>query len=225
MPATLNNTGVLFNDSSQQNTAFIGESAQAFTSSGTFTIPTGVTKIKVTVVGGGGGGSAAITGSCCTVVIGRGGGAGCTAIKWLTGLTPAGTLSVTIGAGGSGGLGNLASPATAGGQSSVASGTQSITTISANGGGAATAGGVPGSGSSTSSGADLTFGGSSGTLSLGSSIGGIGGNSVLSSFAVPTTTGSSVAGGNYGGGGSGHSVRGAGNNGGAGAAGLVLIEW
>ena len=36
----------------------VGISSQIFTSSGTFTVPTGVTKVKVTLVGGGGGGCA-----------------------------------------------------------------------------------------------------------------------------------------------------------------------
>lgn len=216
MPATLNNTGVLFNDSSQQSTAFIGGSAQAFTSSGTFTIPTGVTKIKVTVVGGGGGGAGGYA-ACCVNFHGPGGGGGCTAMKWLTGLTPGNTLTVTIGSGGTGGNPS-GSAATAGGQSSVASGTQTITTISANGGGAPlNSSAVSGQGSSTSSGADLTFGGSSGgTTNAGVS----GGNSLFSCPAVRLSSGS-VAGNNYGCGGSG-AVSGLGA---AGASGLVIFEW
>ena len=77
------------------SSAYVGPSAQVYTTAGssTFTIPTGITKLKVTVVGGGGG-SAYATGPC-----------GCTQV-----------------AGGSGGT------------SSVASGTQTITTISATGG-------------------------------------------------------------------------------------------
>ena len=63
---------------------------QVFTANGTFTIPAGITKVRVTVVGGGGGGS-----------IGGGGGGG-TATKFISGLTPGGTVSVTVGTGGSG---------------------------------------------------------------------------------------------------------------------------
>ena len=77
------------------SSAYVGPTAQVYTTAGssTFTIPTGITKLKVTVVGGGGG-AAYATGPCsCTQV-----------------------------AGGSGGT------------SSVASGTQTITTISATGG-------------------------------------------------------------------------------------------
>jgi hypothetical protein len=65
---------------------------EVFTSSGTFTVPAGITKVKVTVVGGGGGGG--------TTVSGSGGGGGGTAIKVVTGLTPGGTVTVTVGGGG-----------------------------------------------------------------------------------------------------------------------------
>jgi hypothetical protein len=168
--------------------SYTGHNAQVFTSNGTFTVPTGVTGIKVTVVGGGGGGNntslgTATSGGNSTVasgtqsistitgnggvgayhqsggsgsggsggdlIIGGGngegfgeqpgashlstgrgvrgygnggqgyqggedpsygsGGAGGTAIKWLTGLTPGNTLAVTIGA--AGGSGSLAGTA------------------------------------------------------------------------------------------------------------------
>ena len=95
----------------------------------TFTIPTGKTVVKVTVIGGGGGGGGSNTASA-------GGGGSGSAIKYLTGLTPGNTLSVTIGVGGAGASATgAAATGTAGGTSSVASGTQSITTISATGGG------------------------------------------------------------------------------------------
>jgi len=70
-------------------------SIQAFTSSGTFTVPSGVTKVRVTVTGGGGGGSTT-PGSYAA----NGGGAGGTAIKVITGLTPGATVTVTVGSGG-----------------------------------------------------------------------------------------------------------------------------
>jgi len=79
------------------NSVYVGSKGQVFTSSGTFTIPTGVTALKVTVIGGGGGG----------------GGSG-----YNSGNT--------------------------GGTSSVASGTQSISTISATGGGGGYNGGTIG---------------------------------------------------------------------------------
>ena len=53
-------------------------------SSATWTIPAGVTKVKVTVVGGGGGGGSTAS---ATAITSGGGGGGC-AVKYLTGLTP-----------------------------------------------------------------------------------------------------------------------------------------
>ena len=137
-----------------------GLGGQAFTSSGTFTIPSGVTALKITVIGaqGGGGGGSYPTGQ-----YGGAGGAGGTAVQWYTGLTPSGTLTVTVGTGALGGLATTSYPGTGatgstGGTSSVASGTQSITTISATGGSGGTGGvgaccsyaGSPGSGGSGS---------------------------------------------------------------------------
>jgi hypothetical protein len=82
---------------------------QVFTSNGTFTIPTGVTALKVTVVGGGGS-SAGQTGSACcpTFVAGNSGGTSSVA----SGTQTISTISATGGAGGAssgyraGGLGS-----------------------------------------------------------------------------------------------------------------------
>ncbi len=172
MPITVSGTSITFNDATTQTTApaITGASGQVFNSNGTFTIPTGVTKLKVTVVGGGAAGtgsnsnecgnpSAGNAGGASSVASGNqsissitgngggygsanaqgangngvggdinvagsrgdsltfgglyaygvggggafaGGGAGGTAIKWLTGLTPGANLAVTRGAGGNG---------------------------------------------------------------------------------------------------------------------------
>jgi hypothetical protein len=91
--ATLTSAGITFGDATTQATAAVGIRGQVFTASGTFTIPTGTTAIKVTIVGGG----ASSTGNNCGVFV----------------------------------------SANSGATSSVASGTQSITTISATGGGTA----------------------------------------------------------------------------------------
>ena len=84
-------------------TSLPGMQGQVFTSSGTFTVPSGITAVKVTVVGGGGGGGASSGG--CSSGAGGGGGGGGTSIRYVTGLTPGGTVSVTVGAAGSGGSG------------------------------------------------------------------------------------------------------------------------
>jgi hypothetical protein len=62
---------------------------QVFTGSGTFTVPTGITSVKVTVVGAGGG----INSYAGTSQAGAGG----MAQRVVTGLTPGGTVSVTVG--------------------------------------------------------------------------------------------------------------------------------
>jgi hypothetical protein len=134
MAITVNGTsGITFPDTVLQGAAFTGSRGQVFTSSGTFTIPAGVSAVKVTVVGGGGGGGSMYdTGNA-----GSGGGAGGACIKYLTGLTSGNTLSVTIGAGGAGGIGAQGfggAVPVAGGTTTVSSGTQSITTLSATGG-------------------------------------------------------------------------------------------
>jgi hypothetical protein len=67
-----------------------------------FTVPAGVTSIKVTAVGSGGGGGGGRT-SCCAC--GGAGGSGSVAIGWATGLTPGKTVIVQVGDGGSGGSG------------------------------------------------------------------------------------------------------------------------
>jgi hypothetical protein len=99
MPITINGTtGVItFPDATQQTTAFTGTRAQIFTSTGTFTVPDGISSVKVTVIGGGGGGRNITSGNMAGAA---GGGGGC--IEWITGLTPGSTVAVTVGAGGAG---------------------------------------------------------------------------------------------------------------------------
>ena len=105
-------------------TSLPGAQAQLFTSSGTFTIPTGISAIKTTVIGGGAGGHRGYN---------VGGGGGGIAEKWYTGLTPGNTITVTIGAGGATqNTGN--NNGVNGGTTSISSGSQSITGISATGG-------------------------------------------------------------------------------------------
>lgn len=65
---------------------------QVFTSSGTFTIPAGVTKVKLYVTGGGGDGN-----SLYPQYLGAAGG---TSIGYLT-VVPANTITITVGAAGS----------------------------------------------------------------------------------------------------------------------------
>lgn len=189
---------------------------QTFTSNGTFTIPDGVTTVRVTVVGGGGGGNN-------TTSSGGGGGGG--AIKVLTGLTPGATLSVTVS--------GISSTTSSGGTSSVSSGTQSITTISATGGAVGVS--IPGPGADAGR-ASRSMGGlggigSNGDLNVAGGCGEQGradrfwgggidytfGNGGTSMLGGPGGTGTSSANGRqYGGGGAGSA---------GGAGGVVFFEW
>lgn len=201
--------------------AMFAEGAQAFTSSGTFTVPAGVTKLRVRVWGGGGGGGGALNTSCAAT----GGSAGGYAEVFGLTVTPGATYAVTVGAAGTAGL--------AAGGNGGAGGSSSFGAVcSATGGGG---------GSGASSGIQVSTAapgaGTGGTLNLTGGAGGVGfitGNTSLyaggpaamapfgSLGTLFTVSGSGPAGGFPGGGGGGASANAAG---GAGAAGLVLVEW
>lgn len=184
---------------------------QVFTSNGTFTVPTGITKVKATVVGGGAGGSYGGQVGCNAPFGGQGGGGGGAAVEIISGLTPGGTVAVTVGVGGAGANGNTPSNATAGGTSSFGA------FCSATGGAISSAGGI-------GSGGDLNIrgGAGGGAATAFGGIAGVGGSSILGGGGIigyqsPTNGG---AGGAYGGGGGG-----AVDVAGAGAAGVVIVEW
>lgn len=92
-----------------------------YTSTQTITIPATATKAWIRLVGGGGG-------SQSGGVANGAAGAGGYLEKYLSGLTPGGTIALVVGAAGAANG--------AGGNSSLASGTQTITTLTANGGAA-----------------------------------------------------------------------------------------
>lgn len=188
---------------------------QSFASSGTFTIPTGKTSVKITVVGGGGGG-----GQSVFFPTGPGGGAGGAAIKVFTGLTAGATLTVTIGGGGS--------IDGAGGTTSVTSGTQSITTIQATGGSSPNYqkyGGIGGSGSGGTANLRGEGGGQSAYIYVPCAgetwIAGIGGNSIFGG-GIQRPDQSALTGG----GGIGRNYQNsAQQNAVAGGSGIVIFEW
>jgi hypothetical protein len=195
---------------------------QKFTANGTFTIPTGVTGVKVTVVGGGAGGGGG------NVADGGGVGSGWIALKYLSGLTPGNTITVTVGGTANGGAASTGG--TAGNASSISSGTQTITTVTANGGGAGGAGGAAatlpgpgGTGGAISTNGDFNGAGSPGIFGSQNVWGGPGGSTFLGGGASTnggTTGGNGIA--NTGGGGAGGHGANAGGNG---AAGMVIFEW
>lgn len=75
-----------------------------FTSSGTFTVPANVNRIYIEAIGAGGGGGGGSNSNSGTVLAGGGGGGGSGGVnkQWVT-VTPAESLTVTIGAAGTAG--------------------------------------------------------------------------------------------------------------------------
>lgn len=200
------------------------QSQQVFTSTGTWTKPSGIKKIKVIVTGGGGGGGGG-TGSYNQ---GGGGGAGGTAIEIID-VSSVSTVSVTIGAGGSGSTGQGAGGGTSsfGSYCSAAGGTGGFQGQGGGrcAGGAATGGDINitgGDGNSASGGntADEPVSGHGGGSYWG---GGTGGS------PAGGQTGNQDAGFNanntwgVGGGGGDNSSSGA-DNGGNGCGGIVVVE-
>ena len=160
--------------------------------SGTFTIPTGITTVKVTVVSGGAGGARSADG---------GGGGGGVAIKTLTGLTPGNTLAYYVGYG---------QTNTENNESTVSSGTQSITTISGGVGIRPADNSSGGGAGGTASGGDLNIPGQKGGDN-----GNPGGNSLFGWGGTYGYSSGNATG--YGGGGAGANGHGSG--------GVIIFEY
>lgn len=179
---------------------------QVFNSSGTFTVPPGITKLMIEVWGAGGGGS----GTPAANFGGSGGGGGGYG-KGIFSVSPAASYNVTVGAGGTGSSGS--------GNSGGTSNFDAL--ISAFGGGGGPFGGGHGAGGSVSGSATIGipggFGGNGGNNSPSGSGGDGGGGG---GAGAPGGGGSGTA---PGGGGSGTGVPGsAGGNGGGGR---VVVWW
>jgi hypothetical protein len=186
---------------------------QAFSISGEFTVPPGVTMCKATVIGGGGGGGWHPTQPS------GGGGAGGRAIKIVRGLTPGVIVPVTVGSAGQ-------PPATSGNDGSPGGTSSFGTWVSATGGaGGQGTGNLSGGAGGSGYAGDVNMGGSYGTDGLsvanhGGDGGGPGGARGVTG-ALPGLSAPS-AGGGGGGGGAG---SGAGYPGGAGGGGFVVVEY
>lgn len=177
---------------------------QIFTSSGTWTKPSGVNnKVYVKVIGGGGSGGAGDN-----THSGTGGGGGGYA-EGLISVT--GNVSVTMGSTNSF-AGVTTILATKGGDGSLVTSGSAPTTF----------GGVGGSGSGGTINATGTQGGLSGTPGGSSPYGGAGG---MSGGGFTGNIQSGLQGGNYGGGGGGASSGGGSQVGGEGDVGAVIIYW
>lgn len=186
----------------------ISQTTQNFTSSGSFTVPCGVTSITVQVWGGGGAGGG---GNDNTLNGGSGGGGGGYCTQTIS-VTPGQVISYTVGTGGAGGTGD-------GGDG----GTTTFSSVSAPGGkGGQANGGVAGTG-----GVGCTSTGGNGVAST-SSTGGNGGDGANGGAGgiggVVNTDGSpgSIIGGGGGGGGQ---RSGGSESGGNGARGQITIQY
>jgi hypothetical protein len=224
MPVSINNTQIVFNDATTQTTAFTGSGNVQFSlalrtsavnskdtplvysgTAGTltFTAPTGVTRVKVTVYGGGGAGGAGASDGSGGQNVGGSGGAGGYA-KGIYTVVAGTAYTVTVGVGGTANGG--------------AGGTSSFTTlISATGGGGGTNASILGNGNP----------GASGTGSSGNFRNTTGnGNDIYSGGGAPGgTTAAQIwnASSVYGAGGDGEG--GEFTAGGGGVSGMVLIEY
>ena len=181
-----------------------GGRGQAFTSNGTFTIPTGITSLKITVLGGGGGGNGGASN-------GSGGGNSTVAsgTQSITTLTGGGGASGAGGAGG--GIGTNGTLNIKGG-SGTGGGLAGGNSIFGAGGPGGASGGAYGGGG----------GGGGGVAGFGQAAGGAGGAAIkfLTGLTPGNTLSVTIGGGGNGGGG--NCCYG---SGGAGGAGVVLFEW
>lgn len=204
----------------------VGSGFQLFEESGTFTVPIDVTKLKVTVVSGGGGGGGAAT----SFRWGNGGGSGAMAVDYIVDMTPEAEIAVTVGAGGTGGVGSAAG--TSGGVSSFGDiisctgGAAGLSNRSSSG--TAAAGGTASAAFYIQNGKAGGFGGATYDGAVGGSGAGLDQytiNSVGGAGRV-NTTGNGGNGQFYGAGGGGAYRSSTGTStGGAGSGGFVLIEW
>lgn len=186
----------------------LASTTQVFTASGTWTKPTGLKWVEIELVGGGGGGGA----SGATAGSGGGGGGGYSTKVILTGSLGS-TETVTIGAAGTAGSSGNGG---AGGTTSFGS----HASATGGSGGIAGLGGAGGAGGTGSNG-NVNIPGQAGMIGL-ATTGGAGGSSMKGFGGYPPGLFTGVSGGLYGAGGSGSGNTA--NNGGVGAAGLVIVR-
>jgi len=191
---------------------------QTFTTSGSFTAPTGVTQVEVELWGGGSGSFASI-GSLPS----GGGAGGGYARKRVVSIVPGQTISVAVGLGGGGGTAAGAGAAPGGASSfgsyvSATGGSLNAFATFTSPGNGATPGGIGVNG-------DVNIAGSSGQAGI-QNQGGMGGAAPMGGTQNSGTTG---APGNFPGGGAAGAGTGANSatsyNGAAGSSGLVVVRW
>jgi hypothetical protein len=201
---------------------------QTFTSNGTFTAPTGITKVYLTLVGGGGSG-----GNANTSTTGAGGGGGGTIIRFPYTVVPSSNYAVVVGIGGTLGVnpagvssfdGTVVAPYGVNGDSDGDG-----TPIAYGGrGGHPDGGGYTGFGHSNDwNGGYACIEGGRGYDAIGVNGGGGGGTmfGVGADGASAYGNGNAAAANTGAGGGGAHGVGGVGRTGGAGGSGLVIVEY
>ena len=190
--------------------SYTGISSQLFVANGTFTVPAGITQVVITVVGGGGGGGGC-AGSACGQTEGGVGGFGGSSMAYVTGRTPGGTISITVGGAGTAG--------TSGGTIGGTGGTSSAASYASATGGTGGRYNQSGGQSTPGVGSLGRFNGRypSSTNDL----------STIWGYVIKrTNAGAGTAGVGYGAGGAGGWSNNNGNQaGGAGAPGMVMVEW
>lgn len=188
---------------------------QAFTASGNFVVPNGVTRVRATVIAGGG------SGGTHSVYPAGGGGAGGQAVAVISSLVPGTAYTVTVGAAGVA----PASPAAGGNGGSSSFGSFVSATGGTGGGGGTVMVNQGGGAGGTASGGDVNFPGSYGTDAITvANRGGDGGGPGAGRGTTGLIQGISATGWGGGGGGGGSSGT-VGAQGGNGGPGLVIVEY
>jgi hypothetical protein len=193
---------------------------EVFAASGSFVVPSGVSMVRATVIGGGG------AAGYHSTMPGAGGGAGGVAIGIVGNLTPGQSIAVTVGAGGAA----PSSPAAGtDGGGSLFGNFLSATGGAGGGGGTAVLFAMAGGAGGIGVGGQYNAGGSMGSDSIVVACrGGDGGGPGLGRGASGPQNGLSATGYGGGGGGGGGTSTGAspaGYPGGAGASGVVIVEY
>jgi hypothetical protein len=182
---------------------------QTYTASGNFIVPTGITNVSVDVWGGGGAGGG-VNGASSSTRSGGGGSGGTFTRNATVPVTAGNTITVTVGAGGTG---VTAADGNPGGASTFAAAT-SVTAAGGGGGKLATTGTLNGPGGGVSTG--TTYNGGTGAAASGNSGAGGGGagNGGNGGNATGTTTAGAGGAGsvNGGAGGAGRTNTGDGND-------------
>jgi hypothetical protein len=190
----------------------------------TFTVPANVSAVLVEVVGGGGGGAGALVG----LASGGGGGAGGYASGWVSGLAVGQTFTVIVGAGGAGGAGTNGAVGGAGGTSSFGA----LMSATGGGGGGTLGSAAPGGNGGVGAGGQIQRAGGYGVDGKSNAAVGISGAMAIDGGAGgPSAFGGGGRAGTLGGvagqapgsgGGAAYLNTG---NGGAGAAGAVIVRY